>query len=75
MNLLQFNVSNAKIIGVGNGDPSSHEADKYPEGKYQRSLFNGKCQVIIQSNQSKGDIVFVASGDGLISASTVLKAN
>ena len=75
MNLLHFTITNAKIIGVGNGDPSSHEADKYPEGKYQRSLFNGKCQVIIQSNQSKGDIVFVASGDGLISASTVLKAN
>ena len=49
-NLLHFSVTgNAHIIGVGNGDPSSHEPDKYSTGGWQRSLFNGKCQVIIQS--------------------------
>lgn len=74
MNLLQFNVSNAKIIGVGNGDPSSHEADKYLDGKYQRSLFNGRCQVIVQSNKSKGEIIFEAIGDGLADGKTTIKA-
>jgi beta-galactosidase len=48
--LLHFSVSgNAKIIGVGNGDPSSHEPDKYAEDGWQRHLFGGKCQVILQS--------------------------
>src|SRR5204863_5466533 len=46
-NLVRFVVSgDAKIIGVGNGDPSSHEPDKILNGEWQRKLFNGKCQVI-----------------------------
>ena len=65
MNLLQFNISGAaKIIGVGNGDPSSHEADKCEEGKWQRKLFNGKCQVIIQSDGKNGDLKFTAVRGG-----------
>ena len=45
-NLIKFSLSgDAKIIGVGNGDPSSHEPDKCEEGKWQTHLFNGKCQV------------------------------
>lgn len=53
-NIIQFSIQgNAKIIGVGNGDPSSHEPDKCDDGKWQRKLFNGKCQVILQSG--KGD--------------------
>jgi len=59
-NLLHFSVSgNARVIGVGNGDPSSHESDKEP----QRHLFGGKCQVIVQG---KGPIEFLANGAGLL---------
>jgi len=66
MDLLKFNVSGAaKIIGVGNGDPSSHEPDKFMDGKWQRKLFNGKCQVIIQSDGQHGEFKFTAVGDGL----------
>jgi beta-galactosidase len=36
-----------KIIGLGNGDPNSHEAE---QGN-KRSLFNGLAQVIIQSEE------------------------
>ncbi|HJV60212.1 MAG TPA: glycoside hydrolase family 2 TIM barrel-domain containing protein, partial [Albitalea sp.] len=36
------------IIGVGNGDPNSHEADKASE----RKLFNGLAQVIVQSRRN-----------------------
>lgn len=69
MNLLQFDINGAaKIIGVGNGDPSSHEPDKCAEGKWQRKLFNGKCQVIIQSDGKNGEFKFTAVGDGLITA-------
>jgi beta-galactosidase len=54
-NLITFTISGeGKIIGVGNGDPSSHEADKCEEGKWQRSLFNGKCQILIQSTKKGG---------------------
>ncbi len=60
----------AKIIGVGNGDPSSHEPDKCVDGAWQRSLFNGKCQVIIQSGKTAGNIKFEAIADGLWKGST-----
>src|SRR5258708_2681163 len=64
-NLLHFTVSGgAKIIGVGNGDPSSHEADQYVDGGWQRRLFNGRCQVIVQSTGSSANGVFVVTGDG-----------
>ncbi|HRX94192.1 MAG TPA: beta-galactosidase GalA [Chitinophagaceae bacterium] len=70
-NLIRFSIEgNGKIIGVGNGDPSSHEPDKCPEGAWQRTLFNGKCQVIIQSGTAPGMIKFEAKATGLWSGGT-----
>ena len=63
----------AKIIGVGNGDPSCHEPDKCKDGAWQRSAFNGKCQVIIQSEKTNGTVTLVAKSNGLISASVTFK--
>lgn len=72
-NLIQFSVEgDAKIIGVGNGDPSSHEPDKILGGNWQRSLFNGKCQVILQSGKAPGHIKFKATSKGLWDGSTDL---
>jgi len=69
--MIRFKIEgDAKIIGVGNGDPSSHEADKCVDGRWQRSLFNGKCQVIVQSGTKAGIIKFEASAAGLWSGST-----
>ncbi len=69
MNMIYFTIAgNAKIIGVGNGDPSSHQPDKCPEGKWQRSLFNGKCQVIVQSTAYEGSFVLDVTGDRLDAA-------
>lgn len=66
-NLIRFAVQGeARIIGVGNGDPSSHEPDKFPEGNARRYLFNGKCQVIIQSEKHPGEATFTASSEGLL---------
>jgi beta-galactosidase len=73
-NEISFQITRAgKIIGVGNGDPSSHEADQPAEGKSRRRLFNGKCQVIIQSTEISGDIEFQATSPGLQKASIVIK--
>lgn len=70
-NVIEFSIEgNAKIIGVGNGDPSSHEADKCEEGLWKRSLFNGKCQVIIQAGKIPGLIKFEAKAKGLYTGST-----
>ena len=73
-NLLQFDLQGkGKIIGVGNGDPSSHEPDKYLDGRYRRSLFNGLCQVIIQSTGEAGSFELSASSEGLKSAKVTVR--
>jgi beta-galactosidase len=52
----------AAIIGVGNGDPNSHESEKASE----RSLYNGLAQVIVQSRrQASGALTLRASAEGL----------
>jgi beta-galactosidase len=74
-NLVQFEVKGSgRIIGVGNGDPSSHEPDKYLSGAYQRRLFNGKCQVIVQAAKEAGSISLTASSAGLKAASASITA-
>ncbi len=70
-NMIRFSIQGVgKIIGVGNGDPSSHEPDKCADGAWQRSLFNGKCQVIIQSTGKAGSIKFEAKATWLWTGST-----
>lgn len=70
-NMIRFKLEgDGKIIGVGNGDPSSHEPDKCMDGAWQRSLFNGKCQVIIQAGTKPGMIKFEAKAAGLWSGGT-----
>jgi beta-galactosidase len=66
MNRLNFEISkNAKILGVGNGDPDCYEKDWIDGTTCSRKLFNGKCQVILQSGKEKGKITFTATGEGL----------
>ena len=52
------------IIGVGNGDPSSHEADKGEDSVAERRLFNGHCQVIVQAGMRPGMYHFSALAEG-----------
>ena len=71
-NLVTFNISGGNIIGVGNGDPSSHQADKAS----QRSVFNGLAEVIVQSTSQPGNISLSASSAGLVSANlNITKTN
>lgn len=63
---VRFAVDGAAIIGLGNGDPNSHE----PEKGDARSLFNGLAQVIIRADAAaRGTIVVTARTPGLTSAS------
>ncbi|MFY8128203.1 MAG: DUF4982 domain-containing protein, partial [Chitinophagaceae bacterium] len=69
-NLINFEIAgDAKIIGVGNGDPSCHEADVCLDNNWKRSLFNGYCQVIVQVGKTKGIFKLKASSGNLKNAS------
>ena len=77
MNTINFKVQgDIKIIGVGNGNASSHEPDKFFDDNWQRQLFNGKCQVIIQSTgNSTSDNKFTATATGLQPAVVIIKTS
>lgn len=72
-NKIRFKVSGeGTLIGVGNGDSGSLEAEKEPV----RSLFSGLAQAILQASQKSGDIVVEAvaetGGAALIPARLVI---
>ena len=70
-NLITFQVSGSgKVIGVGNGDPSSHEPDKASK----RKAFNGLCAAIVQAGKQAGEITVQASSPGLASATATIQA-
>lgn len=61
-----------KIIGLGNGNPNSHE----PEKGNQRKLFNGLAQVIIQSDfNAKGSVILKAKSNAVKSAELSIVIN
>ncbi|MDI7774116.1 beta-galactosidase GalA [Asticcacaulis sp. EMRT-3] len=67
--MVHFTVTGGAIIGLGNGDPTSLEAEKGS----QRSLFNGLAQVIVQTGAAAGSLTLTASADGLKPASVAIK--
>jgi beta-galactosidase len=66
-NLVHFALEGeGRLIGVGNGDPASHEPDQYLDSAaWQRHLFNGFAQVIVQSRHAPGALTLRATADGL----------
>ena len=68
--MVEFEISGSgKNIGVGNGNPNSHELEK----ANQRSLFNGLAQVIVQSIEGgTSNIILTAKVKGLKSATISL---
>jgi len=69
-NLVQFSIEGpGKIIGTGNGNPSSHEPDKAT----QRMAFNGYCLVLVQTEQQSGLIKLKASSPTLKGDEVVIK--
>ncbi|MFN7111411.1 MAG: beta-galactosidase GalA [Brevundimonas sp.] len=45
---IRFSITGGDILGVGNGDPNSHE----PETGDRRRLFNGLAQVIVRAGEA-----------------------
>ena len=61
-NPIDFTITGAgRLLGVGNGDPSSHESDKSPH----RRLFNGLAMALVQSDRRAGAVTLVARSPGL----------
>ncbi len=88
-NLVQFALAGpGAFIGVGNGDPLSHEPDVFIPGggsrglpdsapllpAWQRRVFNGLAQVIVQSAKDPGKILLTARSDGLAAATLEISA-
>lgn len=61
-NLVKFSIDGpGKIIGVGNGNPNSHEPDKAS----QRMAFHGYCMVLVQAGNTVGEIRLKAVSEKL----------
>ena len=76
-NAIAFEITGpGKIIGVGNGDPASHEPDQFigPSAAWRRSLFSGLAQVIVQTTGEAGEIKLTATSAGLTPTAAVLKS-
>jgi beta-galactosidase len=70
-NEITFHMSGSgRIVGVGNGDPSSHEPDKAA----MRRAFGGLCMAIVQTTKDPGEIRLDASSPGLEPASAGITA-
>ncbi len=69
-NLVKFSIEGpGRIIGTGNGNPTSQEPDKAS----QRLAFNGYCLVLVQSDKMAGEIRLKASGETLTAKEIVFK--
>lgn len=68
--LVKFSCIGGEIIGVGNGNPNSHEEDKASE----RHLFNGCCQAIVKKTDNSDKVVITAEADGMKPVTAELKS-
>lgn len=68
--LVEFAVDGGRVLGVGNGDPSSHEADNAS----RRTTFNGLAMALVQAPRQAGEMRVAATAEGLAPASLTLRA-
>jgi beta-galactosidase len=70
-NVVTFAVKGSgRVLGVGNGDPTSHESDVGTS----RRAFGGLCMAIVQASKGAGSIEIEATSPGLERATTRLAA-
>lgn len=73
-NDIHFEIRNGKILGVGNGHPSSHEPDVFPEGsEVLRNAFGGYAQVILTGDRSGQPIELTAISNDLRKSQIVIE--
>ncbi len=58
-----------KLLGVGNGDPTSHESDLGPS----RKAFSGLCLAVVQAGKAAGRVTVEAASPGLTAASVTVE--
>ena len=69
-NLIRFSIEgNGKLLGVGNGNPASHESDTMKV----RRVFNGLCQLIVKADKNAGEIIITASSEQLLSCKLIVQ--
>lgn len=62
-----------RILGVGNGDPSSHERDAPDSAtSAKRSAWNGLARVVVQAGREVGNIILEAESEGLQGSSVTI---
>ena len=70
-NLVTFKVTGpAKLIGVGNGDPT----DQSPDKGTSRKAFSGYCMALVQTEKIPGDLTIEAASPGLTSATATVSS-
>lgn len=52
------------FLGIGNGNPGSHESDLLPVGR----AFHGKCQILVRGGKEAGTLTVKAEAAGLAAA-------
>ncbi|MBE2213663.1 MAG: glycoside hydrolase family 2 protein [Opitutaceae bacterium] len=71
MNGVEFEMTTGgRLLGTGNGNPASHEAEQ----DLRRTLFNGLAQVIVQAKDVPAPITITARSPGLVPATIVIEA-
>lgn len=66
---VMLTIEGGEIIGLGNGDPNSHE----PAQGDRRSLFNGLAQALVRARSGAQRLRIVARADGLKDGSTSIR--
>ena len=71
-NLIKFALAGpGHMVGVGNANPASTESYQQP----QRKAWQGRCLLIVKSDNRAGKITVRASAKGLVAAEIVIDAN
>ncbi|MDR3653627.1 MAG: beta-galactosidase GalA [Paludibacter sp.] len=80
-NEIQFSLAGpGKIIGVGNGDPASHEPEQFvetasnPTPQWKRRVFNGLAQIIVKTTKQAGEITLTASSEDMAPVTILLNS-
>jgi len=70
-NLIKFDIEGpGKIVGVGNANPVSIESSQ----ANQRKAWQGRCLVIIKSDNQQGEIHLRATSSGLKTGEITIKS-